>query len=147
MAKRRGGRAGSALIALGLLGGLPVLAEEAQGDNYKFSAASTATPVELSRSDAGVRFAWPKPASPAWDTALLGVKVDAGAEGGPWVELAAGSARGRQYFEPGARGLRWINLSGLRPQLTEGAEVAISATVSPSIPAPRPCASSPTAST
>ena len=30
------------------------------------------------------------------------------------MELAAGSARSKQYLDPGERGLRWINLSGLR---------------------------------
>ena len=78
-------------------------------------------------ADAACGFAWPKPPTTGWDTALLGVQVDAGAEEGAWVELAAGSARVRQYLDPAARGLRWINLSGLKPQLSEGAEVEIAA--------------------
>ncbi len=126
MANRIGGHVGAALIGLGLLGGVPVLAEEAQsGDNYKFSASSPAVSVELAKTDAGVRFSWPKPSGPGWDTALLGVEVDVGAEPAPCVELAAGSARARQYLDPSARGLRWINLSGLRHQLADGAQVEI----------------------
>jgi LmbE family N-acetylglucosaminyl deacetylase len=107
--------------------GPSVRAQESGDDNYRFSSASSAVSVELAKTDAGSKFAWPKPASAAWDTALLGVNVDAGAEEGAWVELAAGSARVTQYLDPAARGLRWINLSGLRSQLTEGAEVAIAA--------------------
>src|SRR5262245_19307649 len=114
----------SALIVLALLGGMPARAEESQGDNYSFAAASSQPiAVELARTPGGVRLAWPK--ASAWDTALLGVRVDAGAEEAPWVELSAGQARANQYFDPSAKGLRWINLSGLRAQLSEGTEVAI----------------------
>jgi LmbE family N-acetylglucosaminyl deacetylase len=104
---------------------LPSVSAQETGDNYKFSSASSPVSVELAKTDAGVGFAWPKPANAAWDTALLGVNVDAGAEEGSWVELAAGSARSKQYLDPGARGLRWINLSGLRSGLSEGALATI----------------------
>jgi len=94
---------------------------------YRFAAASSQpVSVELARSADGVRFAWPKTAA-GWDTALLGVPVDAGTEEAPFVELSSGAARGKLYLDPKARGLRWINLSGLRPQLQDGSEVAIAA--------------------
>ena len=35
-----------------------------------------------------------------------------GTEPEPWVELPAGSAHLEQYLDAGARGLRWLNLSG-----------------------------------
>ncbi len=117
------------LTALVVLFGAPGRAASAQGvsgdDNYRFAPSSSQSlRLELSSTETGVRFTWPGRSAP-WDTALLGVSVDAGAEEAPWVELAAGSARARQYFDPAARGLRWINLSGLRPQLSDGTEVAI----------------------
>jgi LmbE family N-acetylglucosaminyl deacetylase len=125
---RRGPGALWTMTCLGtLLGacGPAARAQESGGDNYKFSPASSAVSVELKKTDVGVGFAWPKPANATWDTALLGVKVDAGAEEGAWVELSAESARAKQYLDPSARGLRWINLSGLRAGLKDGTEVAI----------------------
>jgi LmbE family N-acetylglucosaminyl deacetylase len=51
--------------------------------------------------------------------------VDAGTEEASWVEVSAGSLRTKQYLDPAARGLRWINLSPLRSQIKDGTEVAI----------------------
>ncbi|HEY7514304.1 MAG TPA: PIG-L family deacetylase, partial [Vicinamibacteria bacterium] len=108
-----------------LLSSSPAARAQESGDNYLFAASSQPIAVELARTSGGVRFAWPRAAGTGWDTALLGVRVDAGAEEGPWVELSAGPARANQYLDPSAKGLRWINLSGLRAQLAEGTEVAI----------------------
>lgn len=119
-------RALAVAIALaGVFAALPprLLAQAAPGgdDNYRFAGEPLA--VTLTKTDAGLRFAWAGP--PAWDTALLGVRVDAGSEADPWVELSAGSQRVEQHLEAGARGLRWLNLSGLKPQLSPGADVTI----------------------
>lgn len=98
----------------------------ADDDRYRFAQGrSEELSVTLAADASDTRFEWPRPAAPDWDTALLGVRVDAGAEAEPWVEARAGSATTRQYFEAGARGLRWLNLTGLRSQLTPGAPVSI----------------------
>jgi LmbE family N-acetylglucosaminyl deacetylase len=99
---------------------------EAQTDDrYRFAAGqSEESSVTLERTPEGVRFTWRRPAMSDWDTALLAVR-SAGAEAAPRVEIAAGSARIEQYFEPNAVGLRWLNLSGLRDQLTDGTAVTI----------------------
>jgi len=118
-----------AMTCLGILLGAcgPAARAQENGVGYHFAAGSSQpVSVELAATADGVRFAWPKTAA-GWDTALLGVRVDAGAEQAPFVELSAGSARGKLYLEPKARGLRWINLSDLRAQLQEGTDVAIAA--------------------
>jgi LmbE family N-acetylglucosaminyl deacetylase len=113
-------------VALGALLSASSPSARSQDSAYRFAASSTPVSVELARSADGVRFAWPKTAA-GWDTALVGVRVDAGTEEAPFVELSSGAARGKLYLDAKARGLRWINLSGLRPQLQDGSEVAIAA--------------------
>ncbi len=96
-------------------------------DRYQFIAGqSEEQVVTLERVTDGVRFVWPRPARAGWDTALLAIR-SAGAGGTPSVEITSRSGRVEQHFEAGARGLRWLNLSGLRQHLTEGAAVAIRA--------------------
>lgn len=92
-------------------------------DHYRFAAGASAEHVtDLTTTDGGVGWSWV--AAAGWDTALLGVRVDA-REPEPWVELHAGSAHLKQYLDPGARGLRWLNLTGLREQLTDAAVVEV----------------------
>ena len=94
-------------------------------DRYRFAPGlSEEQAVTLERTPDGVRFTWRRPATRDWDTALLAVR-SAGAEAAPHVEIAAGSARIEQHFEASALGLRWLNLTGLRDQLTDGAVVTI----------------------
>jgi LmbE family N-acetylglucosaminyl deacetylase len=94
------------------------------GDPYEFAAADSQLHViPLSSIADGVRFSWPRAASP-WDTALLSVR-SGGEEREPWVEASVGEVSIRQYLDPTASGLRWLNLSPLRDQLTGGAEVTI----------------------
>lgn len=120
-------RAARAAIILGLACALSARAAENQDDRYRFvEGAGDERAVELARTEKGLRFAWAGPAGAAWDTALLGVR-SAGAEAEPWVEMVGGCARIRQYLDPGARGLRWLNLSGLREQLADGAGIEIEA--------------------
>jgi hypothetical protein len=104
---------------------LPAAADD---DRYRFTAGhGEELAVSVTVEATGGRFDWPRPSASDWDTALVGVRVDAGSEPAPWIELGAGDARVRQHFEAGARGLRWLNLTGLRSHLTPGAPVALSA--------------------
>jgi LmbE family N-acetylglucosaminyl deacetylase len=94
-------------------------------DNYRFAAgAGEERNVELQAVAGGVDLRWSGPKDAAWDTALLGVRVRAD-KPEPFVELSAGSTRITQYLDAGARGLRWLNLSSLRPALQEGVTVAM----------------------
>ena len=70
----------------------------------------------------------------AWDTALLGVRLNAKARDpkvdpnvDPYVDISVGSARVRQHLDPGAHGLRWLNLTGLRGSLAPGAMLELQA--------------------
>ena len=90
-------------------------------DRYRFDGG-TEQNVALTRTPEGVRFTWPRAAEPAWDTAILGVR-SWGAEAEPWIEISAGSTRILEYMDSNALGLRWLNLSGLREQLSEGTAV------------------------
>lgn len=103
-----------------------VLASAATGadDSYVFlPGRSEERGTLLQATENGARWSWSSPMA-GWDTALLGVRVSAAAEE-PWVELLAGSARVAQYLDPGAQGLRWLNLTGLRQQLTDAIPVEI----------------------
>jgi LmbE family N-acetylglucosaminyl deacetylase len=112
------------LVALG-----PAHAAQAQTEEtYRFAAAkSEAQNVSLVATDTGASWQWAAPARAGWDTALLGVRVDAGSEPEPWVEVAAGSARTTLYLDAGAHGARWLNLSALKSQLSGGTAVEIKA--------------------
>ena len=126
---KRHHRAGAvAASALALVVARAAAAQEPAGDDrYQFAAqASEARPVSLERTPDGLRLAWSRPASD-WDTALLGLRVDAGAEADPWIELGVAGTRVEQHLEASARGWRWLNLSGLRERLSAGADVAIEA--------------------
>ena len=91
---------------------------------YRFlPGASTERPAALSATGEGLRLEWGK--TPGWDTALLGLKVAVSGEA-PKVAVSAGGTTIEQYLDPGARGLRWINLTGLRNQLREGTAVELS---------------------
>jgi len=91
---------------------------------YLFTANdSISQSVQLARSADGIRFNWPR-LTGQWDTALLSVR-SWGAEQAPWVEVSVGAQRIEQYLDANALGMRWLNLSELREQLVEGAEVII----------------------
>jgi len=93
-------------------------------DPYEFAAADSVTHViRLSRVADGVRFTWPGTVT-QWDTALLAVR-SWGAEQDPWIEVSVGEFRIQQYLDTNAVGVRWLNLSSLRVQLSGGAEVII----------------------
>ncbi len=95
-----------------------------ESDPYEFATAeSVAYGVRLRRVGDSISFSWPR-AVPQWDTALLSVR-SRGAEHDSWVEVSAGGSRVEQYLDPDAVGVRWLNLSGLRPQLTAGSEVTL----------------------
>jgi LmbE family N-acetylglucosaminyl deacetylase len=96
-------------------------------DPYEFAAGlSVEQHVRLTSTPEGARFSWPTVAATKWDTGLLAVQ-SWGAEAQPWVEISAGSVTIRQYLDPNAIGIRWLNLSGLRAQLLAGAEVTLRA--------------------
>jgi LmbE family N-acetylglucosaminyl deacetylase len=89
-------------------------------DHYRFApGAGTERRVDLVPTGSGSSWRWAAPAG-AWDTALLGVSVSAGALE-PRVELRCGALRLEQYLDPGAHGLRWLNLTGLHGCLGAGA--------------------------
>ena len=118
-------RAHTILVGLVLLGAVGARAQEPApaDDRYGFAAGrSQEKALRLEATPAGARFLWSAPAG--WDTALLGVKVT-GVAPEPRVEVAAGSAKVRQFFEAEPRGLRWVNLTGLKSELKEGTPVEI----------------------
>src|SRR5215470_15023249 len=96
-------------------------------DPYRFAAGKSAEQsVRLTHTHQSVQFMWPHVSATTWDTALLGVK-SAGAESQPWIEVSAGAATVRQFLDPNAVGIRWLNLSGLRNELVAGAQVTVRA--------------------
>lgn len=100
-------------------------AEAREGPGYEFVAGrSEERSVALTAAANGIGWSWTRPAAASWDTALLGVMV-AASDAEPWVEVSAGSGRLQQYLDDGARGLRWLNLTGLKDQLAEGSAVVI----------------------
>jgi len=94
-------------------------------DPYVFAAENGVSAIHLSRSADGVTFTWPRIGN-KWDTALLAV-CSWGAERDPWVEVSVSGLRIRQYLDANATGARWLNLSGLREQVADGAAVVIRA--------------------
>jgi len=93
-------------------------------DRYRFAPGrGDERSVALEAAPTGLRFVWGA-SRPGWDTALLGLRVAATAAD-PLVEIAAGGARLRQHIDASARGLRWLNLTGLRGQLRDGALVDV----------------------
>jgi LmbE family N-acetylglucosaminyl deacetylase len=95
-----------------------------ESDPYEFAAASSvAFNLRLTRTANGVSFSWPRAAT-QWDTALLSVRLR-GAGRDSWIEVSSGEFRAEQYLDPGATGVRWLNLSGLRAQLIAGGEVTL----------------------
>jgi LmbE family N-acetylglucosaminyl deacetylase len=112
------------VLCLGAPGRLRA-ADGGGGDSYEFAAGkSEQRAVTLAPAADGVTWSWSQPSSATWDTALVGVRVNA-TDAEPSVEIATGSGRIQQYLDPGARGLRWLNLTGLKGQLANGATVAI----------------------
>jgi LmbE family N-acetylglucosaminyl deacetylase len=96
-------------------------------DRYKFvDGFSTEVQIELTRTPEGARFVWPNISSSDWDTAILAVR-SWGAEANPMMKISAGSSEIVQYLDPNAIGLRWLNLSGLRNQLSNDVPVEIGA--------------------
>lgn len=117
----------SLLSALFTLLAVTTLAAAPTDDRYQFVAGqSEELAVTLARTPDGVSFTWNQPATAGWDTALLAVR-SAGAEARPYVDIDAGGARIQQHLDMNALGLRWLNLSSLRSQLTSAATVQIRA--------------------
>jgi LmbE family N-acetylglucosaminyl deacetylase len=98
----------------------------AADDSYSFAAgAGEQSSVPLTGQDQALTWSWAQPAAADWDTVLVGVRVASTSDPQPFVEMAAGGHSLRQYLEPEAHGLRWLNLSGLRPELTKGTSVSL----------------------
>jgi len=71
--------------------------------------------VTVAEIDGFPGIVWPELVDARWDTALLGVQINADAAvTAPYVEIAAGNASDRQYFPPGDAGERWLNVTFLR---------------------------------
>jgi hypothetical protein len=112
------------VLLLGAAGALRAQEAPPADDRYVFAArGGHETRVSFEPTAAGAGFAWPEVPG-GWDTALLGVRVLANAPA-VRVDLRAGSAAVVNDLDASARGLRWLNLSGLRAQLTPGARVEV----------------------
>ena len=94
-------------------------------DTYQFASGfGEQVDVTVTATADGARVMLPTAATKPWDTALLGVRVTAPATSGdPYIDLTVGTTRVRQHLDPGARGLRWLNLTGLHAQLVPGTVV------------------------
>jgi LmbE family N-acetylglucosaminyl deacetylase len=112
------------LFLAGALGTARAQEPSAADDRYAFAdGGSRPLPIQLDATAIGASFAWPDlPAG--WDTALLGVRVAGNAQA-VRVELRAGEALAVNDLDAQARGLRWLNLTGLRAQLKTGARVEL----------------------
>lgn len=121
----------AALALLGLwwaLGAADLPAAGNGDDTYRFTAGiGEQRTVLLGEIPGGVQWSWTRPGDSQWDTVLLGVRLRAleGETEEPWVELSAGTLRSQQYVERGVNGLRWLNLTGLKSGLAEGAMVGL----------------------
>jgi LmbE family N-acetylglucosaminyl deacetylase len=94
----------------------------------RFTTASGTEAAQVTATAAGARVTWKAPVKTGWDTALLGLRVEAQvASADPWLELTAGGQRISLYLERGTHGLRWLNVSGLRAALATGNALEISA--------------------
>lgn len=95
-------------------------------DSYTFAAGKGEdSAITYAATGTGVSFAWPGAKAADWDTALVSARITADAGAEPWVELVAGPARAKLYLDAEGKGLRWLNLSALKPQLSKGASVEI----------------------
>jgi LmbE family N-acetylglucosaminyl deacetylase len=82
--------------------------------------------VTLEAVNDTIAMTWPDAAGSGWDTALLGVRVDADFQGAaPFIEIASGGTSDRQYFRPGETGPRWLNLSFLRGAMSGGTGLSL----------------------
>jgi LmbE family N-acetylglucosaminyl deacetylase len=108
-----------------LLGAASAPAQEPapQDDRYAFAPGrSQEQALRLEATPAGARFFWNR--EPGWDTALLGLKVT-GIGPDPRIVVSAGGARVEQFLEADPRGLRWVNLTGLKAALQANVPVEI----------------------
>ena len=93
----------------------------ANDDDYRFASAGRS--VSLTATPGGQRLAWPTGVG-SWDTAIVGVRVRASATD-PRVSIEAGGVRVDQYLDDGANGLRWLNLTGLKSGIRDGATISL----------------------
>lgn len=101
-----------------------------QGDDtYRFSPETgLAQPLNLEATSEGARWTWScPPAAANWDSALLGLRLRVlkDSKDAPRVEFITGSFRIVQHVERDINGLRWLNISGLRGQVTPGRLVEV----------------------
>ena len=117
-------RALAIVLLLGAAGALRAQEAPPADDRYVFAAkGGHEVPVSFDPTPIGASFQWPEvPAG--WDTALLGVRVQGNAPA-VRVELRAGTAVVVNDLDAQARGLRWLNLTGLRAQLAAGTRVDV----------------------
>lgn len=101
---------------------LALHAQSADPDPYAFRDGGSRVINVALDIDGAVTMTWPANAG-EWDTALLGVDVDAEAPA-PFIEIAAAGRSDRQYFSPEDHGRRWINLSFLRGSLSSGLPIS-----------------------
>ncbi len=119
----------SCIVALAALAALPIgTPAPSPGDRGSYAFApgmSTSYRVRLEHDGGRLAFDWPRHAVGTWDTALLSLRVDAGANDKPSIDVDTPSYHARHYLDSGARGLRWLNLSRLGSALRPGERVSL----------------------
>lgn len=83
-------------------------------DTYRFRCLARSVPLSV-----GEEFDWPEVPLHPESSAFLALTVAASPSGyilDPYIEFGSGSVRGRQYFERGVAGRRYLNLSQLLQQ-------------------------------
>jgi LmbE family N-acetylglucosaminyl deacetylase len=117
--KHRGALFLSCLVLVPTLATAQETMGESRGYVFDLSPGGRST-LELQRTSVGVQVRWVAPGDADWDTAFLGLRLDAEGVAAPWVEMLADGERVEQHLEAGAQGLHWLNITGLRPGLREG---------------------------
>ena len=113
------------VLLLGAAGALRAQEAPPADDRYVFAASGghearvSSTPRRSARASTG------RTVPAGWDTALLGVRGRRANAPAVRVELRAGSAVVVNDLDAQARGLRWLNLTGLRAQLAAGTRVDV----------------------
>jgi LmbE family N-acetylglucosaminyl deacetylase len=114
-------------ILLILVGAAALHSQEPEAGSFMFrDGGGRLLNVTLEAANDTIAMTWPATPDRAWDTALLGVRVDVDFQGiAPFIEITSAGRSDRQYFRPGETGSRWLNLSFLRGAMSDGTRVNV----------------------